>query len=83
MENKSIQSDNVCLLALCHYAFYQSIIAILVTFVFCYLTISGRIDSAQFIPIFSMIVGYYFGRTTESENNQDLNGSGVKDNHIP
>ena len=61
----------------------KRIIAILVTFVFCYLTISGKIDSAQFIPIFSMIVGYYFGRTTESENNQDLNGSGVKDNHIP
>jgi len=61
----------------------KRVIAILVTFVFCYLTISGRIDSAQFIPIFSMIVGYYFGRTTESENNQDLNGSGVKDNHIP
>ena len=61
----------------------KRIIAISVTFVFCYLTISGKIDSAQFIPIFSMIVGYYFGRTTESENNQDLNGSGVKDNHIP
>jgi len=61
----------------------KRIIAMSVTFVFCYLTISGKIDSAQFIPIFSMIVGYYFGRTTESENNQDLNGSGVKDNHIP
>ena len=61
----------------------KRIIAISVTFVFCYLTISGKIDSAQFIPIFSMIVGYYFGRTTDSENNKDLNGSGVKDNHIP
>ncbi len=61
----------------------KRIIAMSVTFVFCYLTISEKIDSAQFIPIFSMIVGYYFGRTTESENNQDLNGSGVKNNHIP
>ena len=61
----------------------KRIIAMSVTFVFCYLTLSGKIDSAQFIPIFSMIVGYYFGRTTESENNQDLNGSGVKNNHIP
>lgn len=27
----SFKSDNVCLLALCHYAFYQSIIEILIT----------------------------------------------------
>jgi hypothetical protein len=65
------------------FASVKRIIAIAVTFVFCHLTLSGKIDSAQFIPIFSMIVGYYFGRTTESENNKDLNGSGVKDNHIP
>ena len=38
------------------FASVKRIIAIAVTFVFCHLTLSGKIDSAQFIPIFSMIV---------------------------
>ncbi|MEG1287414.1 MAG: hypothetical protein RSD13_05115 [Clostridium sp.] len=42
-------------------------IALLVTIVFCYLSIIGKISSSEFIPVFSMIVGYYFGKSTALE----------------
>lgn len=42
-------------------------IALLVTIVFCYLSIKGEISSSEFIPVFSMIVGYYFGKSTALE----------------
>lgn len=45
----------------------RKIIAILLTIVFCYLTIVGKIASDQFIPVFSMIIGYYFGKSTALE----------------
>lgn len=42
-------------------------IALSVTIVFCYLSINGEISSSEFIPVFSMIVGYYFGKSTALE----------------
>lgn len=42
----------------------RKIIAIVVTLVFCYLSIIGKIKSSEFIPVFSMIIGYYFGKST-------------------
>lgn len=55
----------------------RKLIAILVTLVFCYLSIVGNIKSSEFIPVFSMIIGYYFGKSTaldvpsnNSENTQ-------------
>lgn len=45
----------------------RKLIAILVTIVFCYLSIIGTIKTNEFIPIFSMIIGYYFGKSTALE----------------
>ncbi|GAB6170492.1 hypothetical protein JCM1393_29520 [Clostridium carnis] len=42
----------------------RKIIALAVTLVFCYLSISGKVTSDEFIPVFSMIIGYYFGKST-------------------
>lgn len=42
----------------------RKVIAIIVTLVFCYLSIIGKIKSSEFIPVFSMIIGYYFGKST-------------------
>lgn len=39
-------------------------IALMITLVFCFLAIQGRVKSEEFIPVFSMIVGYYFGKST-------------------
>ena len=64
----------------------RRIIAIALTFVFCYLTISSDIKSDQFIPIFSMVLGYYFGKSTALEtnthedNNYNRNNNGNGDN---
>lgn len=42
--------------------FEVKIISILLTGVFCYLSIVGRIGSDVFISIFLMIVSFYFGQ---------------------
>ncbi len=42
----------------------RKIIAILMTLVFCYLSVRGIIQANEFIPIFSMVLGYYFGKST-------------------
>ncbi|MGL6107898.1 hypothetical protein [Romboutsia sp.] len=42
----------------------RKMISILLTITFCYLSIVGKINSEQFVPIFSMIIGYYFGKST-------------------
>ena len=42
----------------------RKIIALALTIVFCYLSIVGKIEPSEFIPIFSMVLGYYFGKST-------------------
>lgn len=49
---------------LCNFNSVRKLIAILLTIVFCYLSIIGMIKTSEFIPIFSMIIGYYFGKST-------------------
>ena len=38
-----------------------SIISILMTIVFCYLAITGAINSQLFITIFTTVIAFYFG----------------------
>lgn len=45
----------------------RKVTAISLTLVFCYLSIRGTITSDQFIPVFSMVIGYYFGKSTALE----------------
>ncbi|GAA0713593.1 hypothetical protein GCM10008904_28060 [Paraclostridium ghonii] len=45
----------------------RKIIALCLTIVFCYLSIIGTIKPSEFIPVFSMVVGYYFGKSTALE----------------
>lgn len=46
----------------------RKIIALLLTVVFCYLSMTGKISQDQFIPVFSMVLGYYFGKYTALDN---------------
>ena len=46
----------------------RKIIALLLSLVFCILCFRGDISTDQFIPIFSMVLGYYFGKSTALEN---------------
>ena len=50
-------SQNIC-------GSVRKIIALVLTIVFCYLSIVGKIEPSEFIPIFSMVLGYYFGKST-------------------
>jgi hypothetical protein len=42
----------------------RKFIAIIMTTIFCILIINGNISKEEFLPIFGMIIGYYFGKST-------------------
>ncbi len=54
----------------------KSIITILLTVVFSYLAIVGRISGEQFLTIFTVVIGFYFGtqikklKDKEGESNE-------------
>lgn len=50
----------------------KSIVTISLTGVFCYLAITGKIDGAQFLGIFTMVVGFYFGIQTTRETKEKI-----------
>ena len=45
----------------------KKIIAILLTIVFCILSITKQIGSTEFLSIFSMVIGYYFGASVSRQ----------------
>lgn len=50
----------------------KSIITILTTLVFCYLSLIGIIAPEIFMTVFTMIVSFYFGVQSEKKNNNRL-----------
>ena len=42
----------------------KKIIAILTTIVFCVVSLTNRISSAEFLSVFTLVVGFYFGQST-------------------
>lgn len=52
----------------------KSIVTIVLTLVFSYLSVAGRISGEQFLTIFSVVVAFYFGtqyQKGKEENNSD------------
>ena len=45
----------------------KKIIAILLTVVFCVLSLTKQIGSTEFLSVFSMVVGYYFGASVSRQ----------------
>lgn len=39
----------------------KSVVTIILTVVFAYLSISGTVDGQQFLTVFSMVMAFYFG----------------------
>ena len=62
----------------------RKVIALLLTLVFSFLCIRGSITTNEFIPIFSMVLGYYFGKSTalETPNSSIQNESSNIENQI-
>ena len=50
----------------------RKFIALSLTIVFCYLSITGVIGMQEFLPVFSMVVGYYFGRSTALDKPEEF-----------
>ncbi|MBR4407270.1 MAG: hypothetical protein IKT27_03055 [Clostridia bacterium] len=46
----------------------KSIISILLTIVFCYLSVVGVVAAELFITIFSTVIAFYFGTQMEKKN---------------
>lgn len=46
----------------------KSIITILLTLVFCYLSITGDISADLFDRVFMIIIAFYFGTQSEKQN---------------
>lgn len=42
----------------------KKIIALFTTIVFCYLSINGRLSSTEFLSVFTLIIGFYFGQSS-------------------
>ena len=46
----------------------KSIVTILLTSVFCYLSATGRINQEQFMTVFTVVIAFYFGTQVEKRN---------------
>lgn len=42
----------------------KKLIALTVVLVFCFLAIVGKVDTAVFTNVVTLVVGYYFGQST-------------------
>ena len=42
----------------------KKVIALMMTIVFSVLAIKGTVTAQDFIPVFSIVIGYYFGQST-------------------
>lgn len=49
----------------------KSIVTIILTIVFAYLSIIGIINGEQFLTIFSVIIAFYFGTQYERKNQEN------------
>ena len=45
----------------------KSIVTIILTFVFACLALDGQVSSDQFLTVFTVVIGFYFG--TQAEKN--------------
>ena len=43
----------------------KSIVTILLSGVFCVLALTGRVETDQFMTVFTVIIAFYFGTQTE------------------
>jgi hypothetical protein len=50
----------------------KSIVTILLTAVFCYLSVIGIISGDQFLTVFTVVISFYFG--TQHEKQQSVKG---------
>lgn len=52
----------------------KSIVTLLMTSVFCILTLKGIVSGEQFITVFTVMISFYFGVQTAKKSGGDSNG---------
>lgn len=45
----------------------KSIVTIILTCVFAYLTVTGRVSGEQFLTVFTTVIAFYFGTQAEKK----------------
>ena len=53
----------------------KSIVTLVLTGVFAFLSVKGFIAEAQFMAIFTMVIGFYFGTQHEKKNSEGGNSN--------
>jgi hypothetical protein len=48
----------------------KSIVTIILTLVFAYLAVTGRISGMEFMTVFTVIVAFYYGTQHEKQNTE-------------
>ena len=48
----------------------KSIVTLILTGVFAYLSVTGRVDSRTFMTIFSVVIAFYFGTQHEKKGGE-------------
>ena len=50
----------------------KSIVTIVLTAVFAVLALRGSISGTEFLTIFTVVIGFYFGTQTEKRKNEEV-----------
>ena len=45
----------------------KSIVTVILTGVFAYMTVSGSVSAEQFLTVFTVVIAFYFGTQTERQ----------------
>ena len=53
----------------------KSIVTIVLTGVFAYMTIMGQVSSDQFLTVFTVVIAFYFGTQAERKTQTDVKES--------
>ena len=48
----------------------KSIVTIVLTAVFAYMTVMGQVSSDQFLTVFTVVIAFYFGTQAERKANE-------------
>ena len=49
----------------------KSIVTIILTTIFAYLSVVGRVSGEQFLMIFTTVIAFYFGTQTEKKTKEE------------
>lgn len=49
----------------------KKIIALLLTIVFCYMAVTDKVSSEQFLTVFSLVIAFYYGQSTARDSRKD------------